>query len=134
MEKASQPWRLAGQYCDEETGLWYGMARYYSPELGRFLTPDPQGIDGGSLNLYTYCDGDPVNRADPDGGFAILAVIAIGAAIGAIAGGAIEAWKQHKEHPNEPFKWGAIAKEAGKGAVVGAVGTGLGILLAPAAG
>jgi RHS repeat-associated protein len=134
LERESQPWRLPGQYQDDETGLCYVFARYYNPQLGRFLTSDPLGLEGGSFNLYTYCDGDPVNRVDPTGGFAFLAVIAIGAVIGAAVGGAVEAYKQHKAHPDQPLDWGSIAKEAGKGAVVGAVGAGLGLLLAPAAG
>ncbi len=132
--KQAQPFRLAGQYFDEETGLCYVLARYYNPQLGRFLIPDPQGFAGGSLNLYTYCDGDPVNKIDPTGEFAFLAIvgiIAVGAVIGAAIGAGMEAWKQHKEHPDKPLDWGAIGKEAGKGAIVGAVGTGVGLLLAP---
>jgi len=132
-----QPWRLAGQYHDEETGLCYVLARYYHPTLGRFLTPDPQGLAGGSLNLYTYCDGDPVNKIDPTGELAFLAIVgivAIGAAIGALVGAGIEAWKQHKMHPDQPLDWGEIGTEAWKGAVVGAVGAGVGLLLAPVVG
>ncbi len=41
-------------------------ARYYDPELGRFLSEDPIGITGG-LNLYAYAGNDPVNRWDPTG-------------------------------------------------------------------
>ncbi|WP_162975266.1 RHS repeat-associated core domain-containing protein, partial [Yersinia sp. IP36721] len=33
--------RYAGQYLDEETGLHYNTYRYYAPEVGRFITPDP---------------------------------------------------------------------------------------------
>jgi RHS repeat-associated protein len=137
VEKQPQPWRLAGEYFDEETGLCYVLARYYNPQLGRFLTPDPQGFNGGSLNLYTYCDGDPVNRIDPTGELAFLAIvgiIAVGAAIGALVGAGIEAWKQHKTHPDQPLNWGEIGSEAWKGAVVGAVGTGVGLLLGPLVG
>jgi hypothetical protein len=41
-------------------------ARYYDPASGRFLTPDPMGHEG-SLSLYDYAGGDPVNGIDPDG-------------------------------------------------------------------
>jgi RHS repeat-associated protein len=41
-------------------------ARYYDPDLGRFLSEDPIGISGG-LNLYAYAGNDPVNKADPTG-------------------------------------------------------------------
>jgi uncharacterized protein RhaS with RHS repeats len=40
--------------------------RWYDPSTGRFLQRDPIGIDGG-LNVYAYCDGDPVSVVDPDG-------------------------------------------------------------------
>ena len=39
----SQPFRYAGYYYDEETGLYYCKNRYYSPALGRFLTKDSIG-------------------------------------------------------------------------------------------
>jgi len=40
--------------------------RYYLPRLGRFLTQDPIGQAGG-LNLYAYCENNPLNKVDPDG-------------------------------------------------------------------
>jgi RHS repeat-associated protein len=45
--------RFPGHYFDHETGLHYNRFRYYSPELGRYLQCDPEGISGG-LNLYAY--------------------------------------------------------------------------------
>ena len=53
-------------YTDAETGLLYCQQRYYAPNLGRFLSRDPIGFAGG-LNPYAYCEGDPINRFDPDG-------------------------------------------------------------------
>ncbi|PWU06494.1 MAG: hypothetical protein C5B43_01735 [Verrucomicrobia bacterium] len=41
-------------------------ARYYHPLSGRFISPDPLGLTG-SLDLYNYADGDPINYFDPDG-------------------------------------------------------------------
>ena len=60
--------RFAGAEYDQETGLYYMRARYYDPALGRFLSEDPIGIDGG-LNLYAYAGNDPTNRSDPSGLF-----------------------------------------------------------------
>jgi RHS repeat-associated protein len=57
---------FAGYRYDAETGLYYVRARYYSPQLGRFLQPDPIGISGGR-NLYAYVNNDPVNLTDPNG-------------------------------------------------------------------
>ena len=57
------------EYSDEQNpgvALLYLQQRYYDPDIGRFLTPDPIGFAGG-LNLYAYCGNDPVNNVDPDG-------------------------------------------------------------------
>ncbi|WLI18563.1 RHS repeat-associated core domain-containing protein [Pseudomonas wuhanensis] len=45
--------RFQGQYLDRETGLHYNTFRFYDPDIGRFITPDPIGLAGG-LNLYQY--------------------------------------------------------------------------------
>lgn len=58
--------RLPGQYLDTETGLHYNDRRYYDPELGRYLTPDPIGLHGG-VNSYAYVDGNPLKYVDPSG-------------------------------------------------------------------
>ncbi len=51
---------------NDGTGLYYYRARYYQPTIGRFVSPDPIGIDGG-INLYGYVEGDPIGYVDPDG-------------------------------------------------------------------
>ncbi|WP_312948285.1 RHS repeat-associated core domain-containing protein [Superficieibacter sp.] len=57
--------RFAGQYLDRETGLHYNTFRYYAPDMGRFLTPDPIGLAGG-INLYQYAP-NPLSWIDPLG-------------------------------------------------------------------
>jgi RHS repeat-associated protein len=54
-----QPYRFTGRRYDPETGLYYYRARYYSPQLGRFLQTDPVGYTV-DLNLYTYVGNDPL--------------------------------------------------------------------------
>ena len=59
------PWRWPGQYEDEETGLYYNRFRYYDPEMGRYISPDPIGLEGG-LGQYAYVH-DPLGWVDPRG-------------------------------------------------------------------
>ncbi|HBY03697.1 MAG TPA: hypothetical protein DEH07_03985, partial [Desulfotomaculum sp.] len=65
----TQPFRYAGYYYDEETGLYYCKGRYYSPRLRRFLTRDSlQSItDPMTLNPYVYVKNNPVILVDPSG-------------------------------------------------------------------
>ncbi|MGH8670010.1 MAG: RHS repeat-associated core domain-containing protein, partial [Burkholderiales bacterium] len=59
----------AFQYTGREndgTGLNYYRARYQHPVLGRFISEDPIGLEGGE-NLYSYVFGDPVSLVDPSG-------------------------------------------------------------------
>jgi RHS repeat-associated protein len=58
--------RFAGQYFDHETGLHYNYHRYYDPQTGRYLTPDPIGLAGG-INLFLYANLNPINAIDPLG-------------------------------------------------------------------
>jgi RHS repeat-associated protein len=59
----------SNQYTGREndgTGLYFYRARYYAPELQRFIGEDPLREDGG-LNLYAYVDDDPILGVDPTG-------------------------------------------------------------------
>ncbi len=60
-----QPLRFQGQYFDPETGLHYNRHRYYHPDIGRYLTPDPSKLAGG-LNAYQYTP-NPTGWVDPLG-------------------------------------------------------------------
>lgn len=78
-----QPWRFSGQYHDEETGLHYNRARYYSPSLGRYISRDPLEFAAG-LNFYVYADNDPVDGVDTlglDGLSGWMKAIAVGALV-----------------------------------------------------
>jgi RHS repeat-associated protein len=57
---------FAGREWDNETGPYYYRARYYDPKIGRFISEDPIGLDGG-VNFYEYVGSNPINRRDPSG-------------------------------------------------------------------
>jgi RHS repeat-associated protein len=63
---AANPFRFSTKYFDGETGLYYYGYRYYSPQLGRWLTRDPMQ-EGGGVNVYAFVGNDPVNLVDADG-------------------------------------------------------------------
>ena len=50
-----------------EMSLSYYRARYYDPNVGRFLSEDPIQSAGDDLNLYPYVAGDPIDWVDHDG-------------------------------------------------------------------
>ena len=65
INEISNPLRFQGQYYDEESGLHYNRDRYYNPNTGRYLTPDPIKLAGG-LNSYQYVP-NPTGWVDPLG-------------------------------------------------------------------
>jgi RHS repeat-associated protein len=52
---------------DSESGLYYYRARYYDPQVGRFVNEDPIRFDAGDENFYRYVGNDSVNDSDPSG-------------------------------------------------------------------
>ena len=73
--KDENPFRYCGEYYAKETEEIYLRARYYQPEVGRFLTRDSytgEEDEPLSLHLYTYCGNDSVNRIDPSGNVNIV--------------------------------------------------------------
>jgi RHS repeat-associated protein len=55
-ETVPQPFKYVGQYgvMAEPNGLYYMRARYYDPNVGRFISEDPMGFGGGDVNLFAY--------------------------------------------------------------------------------
>jgi RHS repeat-associated protein len=68
-ESSREDVKLTGQWDNAEVGLVYFGARYYSPQLGRFISPDPLTIHGlaGDPNPYEYAYGSPFRYVDPTG-------------------------------------------------------------------
>lgn len=60
------PWQYAGKRLDQETGFIAFGLRYYDPQLGRWITPDPAGLADGP-NLYAYVHNSPMRYHDSFG-------------------------------------------------------------------
>jgi RHS repeat-associated protein len=63
---SANPFQFTGRENDG-TGLYYYRARYYNPQLGRFLNEDPLRFGGGDANLFAYANNNPINLTDPSG-------------------------------------------------------------------
>ena len=64
-EQVHNRFRYTGEQYDILTGQYYLRARYYNPVIARFTQEDTYYGDG--LNLYTYCQNNPVLYHDPTG-------------------------------------------------------------------
>ena len=64
-EQVHNRFRYTGEQYDILTGQYYLRARYYNPVIARFTQEDTYYGDG--LNLYTYCQNNPILYHDPTG-------------------------------------------------------------------
>jgi len=62
----TNPFQFTGRENDA-TGLYYYRARYYHPQLQRFISEDPIEFFGGDFNLYGYVGNSPIDTVDPWG-------------------------------------------------------------------
>jgi RHS repeat-associated protein len=115
---SSQSFTYTGEQVDGELGLVFLRARYYDPQVGRFITRDPfPGFadESVSLNRYTYASDNPVNNVDPSGE---IANFLVGAAVGGLAG--FTAYAAPTLLSGDKWSWAKAGVAAGGGAVVGA--------------
>jgi RHS repeat-associated protein len=66
IEAPPKRYRYTGMERDEESGFTYHTARFCVPNLGRWISIDPSGTEGG-LNLYAYAGGNPLKYLDSSG-------------------------------------------------------------------
>ena len=93
----ANPFRYRGYYYDDETGFYYLQSRYYDPEICRFISADNLELiptlsgTAGQLNLYAYCNNNPVMYSDESGEglFTIIAILVAFTIAGGVAGGVI---------------------------------------------
>jgi RHS repeat-associated protein len=57
---------------NDGTGLYYYRARYYSPQMQRFMSEDPLEFRSGDINAYAYVRNVPTSLSDPSGKLALL--------------------------------------------------------------
>ena len=126
------PIRYRGYYYDQETGLYFLNARYYSPEWRRFISPDdiayldPESVNG--LNLYCYCYNDPVNYADPSGHSIIAALLISLGVVGIVGGLGYAAYTDYQDDHdiNGSIGW---QRYLGYSIIGGAIGAGIGFTI-----
>ena len=61
------PFRYRGYYYDTETGFYYLNARYYDPQIKRFVNADTYinaNGDFDGFNMYAYCSNNPIILRD----------------------------------------------------------------------
>ncbi|HMO35659.1 MAG TPA: RHS repeat-associated core domain-containing protein, partial [Gemmatales bacterium] len=58
---------FTGREYSAESKLYYYRARYYDPQIGRFISQDPILFKGGDVNLYRYVNNNPLSITDPTG-------------------------------------------------------------------
>jgi RHS repeat-associated protein len=68
-------YQFTDKTTDESTGISYFGARFYDPEVGRFISVDP-AKDG--VNWYAYCNNNPLKFLDTDGKKSVQSNIVLG--------------------------------------------------------
>ena len=62
-QESQNPWRYSSKRVDPETGFLSFGRRFYDPTTGRWVSPDPKGLEEGP-NLYTYVNNRPLVLRD----------------------------------------------------------------------
>jgi RHS repeat-associated protein len=132
-----EPYKFGGKEEDIAVGLSYFGARYFSPYLATWISPDPVTIHdlGSDLNPYAYVHGTPLMGVDPDGrifGIDDLLAVLIVIAVVAVVSAANNAVTQASEKGWGSVNWGMVALSGGIGGVSTAVSIGATALLGPA--
>ena len=120
---ALKRYRYTAKERDEESGLNYHGARYYAPWLGRWTSCDPALFRRAASSsrvdhAYLYVENRPLVANDPDGKALNLIAAAIGAGVGALVGGGIEAGRQLITN-GRITSWTRVGATAAGGAVSG---------------
>ncbi|XP_068683141.1 uncharacterized protein [Montipora foliosa] len=123
-EALPQDFTFIGQWgvtADRELkDIFWMRSRHYDAQLGRFLSFDPLGFSGKSINLYSYAANNPVMLEDPRGrcvSFVNVAGGPVGAVLG--AGTNVAAYITSQKITNKEITFGGLVSSAVTGAVSG---------------
>ena len=103
------PYRYRGYYYDSETGFYYLTARYYDPQIRRFISADSMNAlmiattDVTCKNLFVYAENNPVTGKDASGTF-VDTVFDVISLIGSV--------KEALEKKNDPVAWAGVVGDA----------------------
>jgi len=122
-EASKNRFGFTGYELDKETGLYNAKARYFDPQLGRFLTQDSylgQIDNPPSLHRYFYGHENPTTYLDADGHSATAVGGALGAAwgLGQAIGAVIDDWRTDSYRPASSY-FGLIAQNTVAGLELG---------------
>ena len=121
------PLRYRGYVYDEETGMYYVLSRYYSPDKCRWINADNRFDDGAGFagyNLFSYCANDPVILFDPEGGF-VISTLTICVIVGFVVGSTIGGVVGNQYASSKCFSGWDRTRCVLTGAAVGGVGGGI---------
>ena len=113
-DAVENPFTYTSREYDKETGNYYYRARYYDPQIGRFICEDPKGLKAGDYNLYRYVFNSVINVNDPLGLWSVGGTVSGG--IG-ILGGLVTISVTSK---GEVYVTGGLGYGVGLGVSIGA--------------
>jgi RHS repeat-associated protein len=125
-DESAESHQYAASPRDDAVALDHMGARFYAPDLGVWTSPEPLAVTGpeklvtadfAAANPYAYARQSPLLAADRDGHFWH---VAIGAAVGALMGGGMEAGRQYFTE-GRVSDWGRVGAAAAGGGVAGAI-------------
>lgn len=125
-----------GQQFDKSTGLYDLRARFYSPNVGKFLSQDTYAVNFGNpieLNRYGYAAGNPINFSDPSGNSPTQeygSTLTTSALLGMLMGGGSNVATQYFANGgfNEKFSVTQLIGATLAGAVAGVMGAIIGTI------
>jgi RHS repeat-associated protein len=134
--------KYGGHEYDKDSGLYYFKARYYDPDLGRFITPDrsvgAHPLHNSALNRYAYTGNNPINYTDPSGKFigelGMLVGLVIAGVAGFLIGGTDGKILSDPSHAFDNWSWEGAMLGGFLGFAAGAMSFGLGLVGTPGMG